>query len=155
MSAKTSEGVEPNLTPILDMVFQLITFFMLVINFKGASMDLSLQLPVLGSARPLEYSGTFEPIVLNIDPRGGVKAFGQPVVVDAFIPHEAKLLRMQLNAFKTDNKVWNEGDELPVPVIIRADRVTDFATVLGVIRLCQAQGYRNIALSAMNRQGGT
>ena len=148
----TSEGVEPNLTPILDMVFQLITFFMLVINFKGASMDLSLQLPVLGSARPLEYTGTFEPIVLNIDPRGGVKAYGQPVDVNVFIPKEAKLLKMQLSAFGTPVE---EGAELPVPVIIRADKVTDFATVLGVIRLCQAQGYRNIALSAMNRQGGT
>ncbi len=152
MSAKTSEGVEPNLTPILDMVFQLITFFMLVINFKGASMDLTLQLPVLGSARPLEYTGTFEPIVLNIDPRGGVKAFGQPVDVNVFVPHEAKMLKLQLKAL---NKELKEGEELPVPVIIRADKVTDFATVLGVIRLCQAQGYRNIALSAMNRQGGT
>ena len=44
---------EPNLTPILDMVFQLITFFMLVINFKAAELDLSLQLPVLASAKPL------------------------------------------------------------------------------------------------------
>ena len=34
---------EPNLTPILDMVFQLITFFMLVINFKTAAIDLTLQ----------------------------------------------------------------------------------------------------------------
>jgi len=32
---------EPNLTPILDMVFQLITFFMLVINFKSAELDMS------------------------------------------------------------------------------------------------------------------
>ena len=28
---------QPNLTPMLDMVFQLITFFMLVINFKSAA----------------------------------------------------------------------------------------------------------------------
>ena len=38
MSASSEN--EPNLTPILDMVFQLITFFMLVINFKGAAMDM-------------------------------------------------------------------------------------------------------------------
>ena len=152
MSAQTSEGVEPNMTPILDMVFQLITFFMLVINFKGESLDLTLQLPVLGSARPLEYAGTLEPIVLNIDHKGGVKAYGQPVDVNTFVPREAKMLKLQLKAL---GKPVAEGDELPVPVIIRADKVTDFATVLGVIRLCQAQGYRNIALSAMNRQGGT
>ena len=40
---------EPNLTPILDLVFQLITFFMLVINFKSAQLDMNLKLPVIGS----------------------------------------------------------------------------------------------------------
>lgn len=150
MSAQTSEGVEPNLTPILDMVFQLITFFMLVINFKGASLDLSLQLPVLGSARPLDYTGTQEPLLLNIDPSGGVQSYGQPIDVQTFIPKEAKMLRLQLKAL---GKPIPDG-ELPVPVIIRADKSVDFATLLGIIRLCQSEGYRQIALSAMNRQGG-
>ena len=44
-SLRQKSKAEPNLTPILDMVFQLITFFMLVINFKSASLDLSLRLP--------------------------------------------------------------------------------------------------------------
>ena len=149
MSAQTSEGVEPNLTPILDMVFQLITFFMLVINFKGAALDLSLQLPVLGSARPLEYTGNQEPLLLNIDSKGGVQSYGHPVEVQTFIPQEAKMLKLQLKAL---GKPVANGDELPVPVIIRADKTVDFATVLGIIRLCQTQGYRNVALSAMNRQ---
>lgn len=151
MSTQTSEGVEPNLTPILDMVFQLITFFMLVINFKGQSMDLTLQLPVLGSARPLEYTGTLDPLLLNINAQGGVQSHGRPVEIEKFVPLEAKNLKLYLKAM---GKPVEEGEELPVPVIIRADKVTDFATVLGVIRLCQAQGYRQIALSAMNRQEG-
>ena len=37
MSAQGLEGAEPNLTPMLDMVFQLVTFFMLVINFGPLS----------------------------------------------------------------------------------------------------------------------
>ena len=58
---------EPNLTPILDMVFQLITFFMLVINFKAAELDLSLQLPVIGSAKPLPGDATnMKLLVLNV-----------------------------------------------------------------------------------------
>ena len=57
---------EPNLTPILDMVFQLITFFMLVINFKAAELDLSLQLPVLGSAKPLPEDQNMKLLVLNV-----------------------------------------------------------------------------------------
>jgi biopolymer transport protein ExbD len=57
--------VEPNLTPILDMVLQLITFFMLVINFKAAELDQTLMLPVLGSARPLDASD-MKVVVLNV-----------------------------------------------------------------------------------------
>ena len=40
---------EPNLTPILDMVFQLITFFMLVINFKANMMDKAMELPIVAT----------------------------------------------------------------------------------------------------------
>ena len=151
MSGHSSESLEPNLTPILDMVFQLITFFMLVINFKGAAMDLSLQLPVLGSARPLDYTGTQEPLMLNIDAKGGVQSYGHPVTVETFIPNEARLVKMQLQALGTPLT----DDELPVPVIIRADRTANYGTVLGIIRLCQAHGYRHVALSAMNRQEGS
>src|SRR5208282_2696334 len=57
---------EPNLTPILDMVFQLITFFMLVINFKAAELDLTLQLPVLTSAKPLPKDSNLKMLVLNV-----------------------------------------------------------------------------------------
>src|ERR1700681_1069639 len=55
MSALSNKArAEPNLTPILDMVFQLITFFMLVINFKANMMDKAMELPIVGSARPID-----------------------------------------------------------------------------------------------------
>ncbi|HUQ72910.1 MAG TPA: biopolymer transporter ExbD [Planctomycetaceae bacterium] len=146
----SSEGAEPNLTPILDMVFQLITFFMLVINFKGAAMDMSLKLPVLGSARPLEYVGRNEPLMLNIDTAGKVQSLGQFVEVEPYVAREARILKLQLDASGTKL----ENDELPVPVIIRADKSVDFSTLNRIIRLCQAQGYRQFALSAMTKAEG-
>ncbi|MGE3818419.1 MAG: ExbD/TolR family protein [Isosphaeraceae bacterium] len=45
---------EPNLTPLLDIVFQLITFFMLLINFSKDNYDARVKLPVAGSARPVD-----------------------------------------------------------------------------------------------------
>ena len=150
MSAKTSEGVEPNLTPILDMVFQLITFFMLVINFKGAAMDLSLKLPVLGSARPLEYIGQHEPLTLNIDAQGQIRSQGQVVDAEKYISGEARLLKMLLDAHGTKL----ESGEFPVPVVIRADKTVNFTTLLRIMRVCQAEGYCQIALSAMTKEGG-
>ena len=144
MSASSEN--EPNLTPILDMVFQLITFFMLVINFKGAAMDLSLQLPILGSARPLEYFGQDEPLMLNISSNGEVLAYGKPIDPEQHIAMEAKLL-------KTRQELSGRSDkELVVPVVIRADKTVPYGMLDKVIRLCQVNGFRQFALSAMTRE---
>lgn len=148
MSEMNSERAEPNLTPLLDMVFQLITFFMLVINFKGASMDLTLKLPVLGSARPLERHGKLEPLLLNVDSQGRVNAYGQKVDVEKHVTREARLLREQLRI----NGTTIENGELPVPVIIRADRTAPFHLVNHVLKVCQDEGYRQFSLSAMTKE---
>ncbi len=148
MSARSSEGAEPNLTPMLDMVFQLVTFFMLVVNFKGAALDQSLQLPVMGSARPLEWKGEHEPLVLNVDLEGHVKVYGQSVPVEKYVSSEAKELKDQLKA--AGEKV--EGD-LPVPVILRADKGVRFHLMNHVIKVCQEHGYRQFSLSAMTGKG--
>lgn len=147
MSEMNSDRAEPNLTPLLDMVFQLITFFMLVINFKGASLDLSLKLPVLGSARPLERTGKQEPMLLNIDADGHVKAYGQTVDIEQHVASEARLLKADL---KMSGHV-NDG-QLPVLVVIRADRSTPFRLVNHVLTVCQNQGYQQFSLSAMTRE---
>ena len=95
MAGRLSQEVkaEPNLTPILDMVFQLITFFMLVINFKSAEMDLSLKLPVVGSARPVETHGQRGLLVLNIDQTGDLKIYGRVIKdIEGYIAKEAQRL---------------------------------------------------------------
>lgn len=149
MSAQLSEGgAEPDLTPLLDMVFQLITFFMLVINFKGAALDQSLQLPVLGSARPLEWQGDYEPLMLNVDSEGRVKVYGAVVSAEKFITDEAAELKKQLRATGE-----SANQELPVPVVLRADKGTRFHLVNHIIKLCQDNGYVQFSLSAMTGEG--
>lgn len=145
MSASSGHGSEPNLTPILDMVFQLITFFMLVINFKGASLDLSLKLPVLGSARPLDTKGGPEPLLLNIDTQGRVKMLGTPVDLEQALAKEARYRERTGGAKKGE-------EESNTPVIIRADRLVPFHLLNETIKTCQKHGFRHYQLSAMTRE---
>ncbi len=149
MSAQSSESIDPNLTPMLDLVFQLITFFMLVTNFKGASMDLSLKLPVLGSARPLDWQGKLEPLLINLNSEGKIRSAGINHEIEPFIKREARFVKLQLQAGGTEYK---EGQELPVPVIVRADKDVKFSMLNQVIRTCQDVGYRQFSLSAMTRE---
>lgn len=154
MAASSSELTlaQPNLTPLLDMVFQLITFFMLVINLKEASLDLDLQLPVLGSARPVETKGEEDLLVLNIDLEGRLKVYGSTPNVGTYIATEAKQEEARM---KAKNKAFKQGDELATTVVIRADKSTPFKLLNDIIKICQKHNYRKFALKALNRQEGS
>jgi biopolymer transport protein ExbD len=153
MAASTSDVTsQPNLTPLLDMVFQLITFFMLVINFKDAALDQTLQLPVLGSARPLDTKGLEDLLVLNIDAEGRLKVYGTQRDVASYIADEAHQEESRLKAKNTPLK---PGEELPTMVVIRADRATPFKLLNDIIKTCQSHNYRKFALKAMNRREGS
>src|SRR5262245_41830676 len=89
-SMQHESSAEPNLTPILDMVFQLITFFMLVINFQSASLDLSLKLPVVGSARPVDTKGQEELLILNINSKGRLHVYGYEKDIESYVAAEAQ-----------------------------------------------------------------
>jgi biopolymer transport protein ExbD len=140
------------MTPILDMVFQLITFFMLVINFKAAETDTSLKLPVVGSARPAENKGQGELLVLNLNADGKLIVRGrEEPSIEGFIAKEAQLLATATRQTAT-HKTIAPGEERPVTVVIRADRTVLVQFLMRVVKACQAQGYRKFDFMVM-RQG--
>jgi biopolymer transport protein ExbD len=153
MSAMVSElRAEPNLTPLLDIVFQLITFFMLVINFSQDNFDARIKLPVAGSARPQDDAAKLndERLVLNIDSKGNLIWNGEVLTADQAtnkIKFEAQLARQ---AIKTLRGKVVQGEALPARVVIRADRDTPFAPIFGMIKTCQNNGYEKFDLKAMN-----
>jgi biopolymer transport protein ExbD len=154
MSASMSHdsSAEPNLTPMLDMVFQLVTFFMLVINFKGAALDLSLKLPVLGSARPLDTEGHDELFVLNVDAQGKLKVYGIEKDLKSYIASEARVTAAKLS---TSNSKFKAGDELPTMVVLRADKGIPFKLLNEIIKTCQEHGFRRFSLKAMTKAEGS
>lgn len=127
----TADKAEPNLTPILDMVFQLITFFMLVISFRASDFDKALVLPVVGSAAPADESTNGELLILNL--RSGGKLFVQGKEepnIEGFLNFEAKKLQQSLKP---------DSDEY-VTVVIRADRALRCEFLMRVIKACQNSG---------------
>jgi biopolymer transport protein ExbD len=143
---------EPNLTPLLDVVFQLITFFMLMINFSSDNYDRRITLPVAGSARPIEdeQQVSEDRLVLNVDKDGHLLMGGevQPLhKAIQTIKRQADLIRLNIKA--AGHKPDASGG-LQTTIVLRADRETQFSSVLGLIKACQAQGFRKFALKAMN-----
>ena len=55
-AASTSERMEPDLTPLLDVVMQLIMFFMMCINFVNEQVNANVLLPTSTSAPSADLS---------------------------------------------------------------------------------------------------
>ena len=153
MSASmASMKAEPNLTPLLDVVFQLITFFMLVINFSSENYDARVKLPVAGSAQTIEEgekAAAEDRLVLNVDTDGHLIMSGQVLPQHKAlqeIKHQADLVKLNLKAagIKPD-----PTGALPTTIVIRADRQSTFSALYPMITACQANGFRKFALKVM------
>ena len=70
------EAGEPNLIPLLDLVFQLIMFFMICVNFVSEQTSLEVKLPTSQSARPMD-KGEQDVLFLNLDDRGQLLVLGK------------------------------------------------------------------------------
>ncbi|HEX3998890.1 MAG TPA: biopolymer transporter ExbD [Pirellulales bacterium] len=144
MSASVSKSAraQPNLTPILDMVFQLITFFILVTNFKTNEIDRHMELPAVGTARPVKADGLLL-LMVNINDRGQFTVFNKPQTDEqmaGYIESHAEADRM---AARRMDRNFTGGKDLPTTVVIRADRNTPFQKLHDALLLCHANHYRN------------
>jgi len=148
----SSVKAEPNLTPMLDMVFQLVTFFMLVINFKANQIDMAMDLPVVGTARPVDTKGQLTLLLININNKGQYTVFNKPfddAQIKNYIMGQAELDRL---AERRKNRAFEDTDDLPTVVVIRADRNTPFAKLSLILKMCQDAHYRNFAFAALEKR---
>jgi biopolymer transport protein ExbD len=137
------QGNEPSstdidMTPMIDMTFQLITFFMFVMNFSEAEQDDRVQLPMSQLAKPTE--GTIEtPITLQLTNNGSVIYAGEMVPVGDIGGYLDREKTVMLDAGKEPNTAT---------VIVRADGRAKTGEVQDIIRVCQEKGFERFALRA-------
>ncbi len=140
---QSNERAEPNLTPLLDMVLQLVMFFMLCANFVMEQVNEAIVLPSAIAAKALDKGAT-DYLILNVDPAGvttvGTDVYPTPLQVQLF-------LRNQLDADKLRTKPahWDKGEGRSI-VILRAHKDCSFKTVHDVMSACRRAGYGDLQL---------
>jgi biopolymer transport protein ExbD len=133
---------EPNLTSLLDVVLQLLLFFILCVNFVVEQVSESVHLPVAQSARPMDKSAD-DVLFLNLEPNGHLRIFGRP---------EPLRTLGEMNYYlKTayDDTRRHSRDPAKTLVVLRADRDVPFARVFLLLRMCKDVGYRKLQLRAL------
>ncbi len=144
---KSAEKVEPNLTPMLDLTFNLMTFFIMVSNLSQDVYDQRIRLPVAGSANPITEAST-DTLVLNIDRDGRLLFNDRELATEEAVKEirfQADLAR--LNASSVGKSI-GPGEPLPTTVVLRADQETPFDEVFTLVTACQSQGFTKFDLRA-------
>ena len=158
--ARSTNMFSVNLTPLLDVVLQLITFFMMLIHFgsrlEGANR--AVRLPVAPAALP-GSDLTFDRLPVSLDARGGLRVGGRVLMgatATAWWADQAKLRRAGLELLGTDRPGRELGsapgtDELPTVVILRADRDASYGNVRRTLVEAQEQGFAQFSLVVLRR----
>ena len=131
-------NTEIDMTPMIDMTFQLITFFMFVMNFSEAEQDDRIQLPSSQLAKPAE--GVIDrPITLQLTNSGSVIYAGELVAVRDIGGYLEREKSVMIDAGREPNSAT---------VIVRADGRAKTGEVQDIIRICQEKGFERFALRA-------
>ncbi len=143
-----------NLTPLLDVVLQLITFFMMLVHFgtrlEGASR--AVRLPLAPAALP-GADLAFDRLPVVIDARGRLENGGQWLEEDAAAAWWAEKARSRRAGLETLRDPRAADDELPTVVILRADRDASYGSVRRAMATAQERGFAHFSLIVLRRRG--
>lgn len=120
-----------DLTPMIDCVFQLLIFFLVVAHFAEEEREIELALPEASQAVPLTMQP--ETVAVSIDDQGRYFLGGQEVKFD-------ELRRVLKTAGAS-----NPGRQ---SVVVRADRRCPWGFVVAVMNVCQEAKIRHYRISA-------
>jgi len=159
---------EPNLTPLLDVVLQLLMFFMMCVNFVTEQVNEEIKLPESASATAMDKADTDSVLFINLQ-QFVFKDFehrnpatvdqlqqkfreGDPVVqVVGKEPMKPLELKFWLKTRYEDAEKNSPDGKVKTIVVIRADKNSTYTQVYQLLQMCKIQGYKQLRLRALTK----
>ncbi len=141
---KKSAGIhEGDMTPMIDMVFQLIAFFMVLVNFTEADQNQRIHLPSSELAKPPD-APLDSPITIHVTEDGTAIMGPNEVPIQGL----TRLLTIEHQVLVRKG----DGRAKEATIIIRGDGITQFGLIQEVIQVCQDVGFEKFALRAKQQE---
>jgi biopolymer transport protein ExbD len=164
---------EPDFTPLLDVVLQLLMFFIMCVRFVPNQATELIKLPDAKEGHVVELSDTHT-IFLNVRPYNEdyfrkrysseewadfPKDLFKPGDPCIFLfskkewPYTPASLKRRLEEAYADEHRVSQSGEVPTVIVIRADRDTEYSTVYTILKDCRTIGFRKLKLRAFKQSG--
>lgn len=145
---------EIDYTPMIDMTFQLIAFFMFTLSFADAEQNELVRLPGSELARPPD-APLEKPLAMQLavyrDKNDQLIPGMPPYVI--YNGDEVTVENMRANLVREREALERGGGQAAnSTVIIRADKDAPTGHVQRLIRLCQETGYEKFVLRAKDER---
>jgi biopolymer transport protein ExbD len=131
---KNDDGMSIELTPMIDMVFLLLIFFLVATTFHQTEREMQIALPEAASAGPI--SASLREIVINVQADGTMIVAGRSV--------DGEALRALIAG-----AVERNPDQ---KVTVRGDRETPYARIVTALDACKAGGIQEPYLDTVIAQ---
>ena len=130
-NGKAGQGATLDLTPIVDVVFNLLIFFALSLNFAATSGGINVKLPSASSAEPVKT----EQVTINLTQAGQLYYNDKEIKVDD--------LASKLKGVENKDSI----------VIIRADNLVPHGQVVEVMDIVKSEGFSKLAIAVDQASG--
>ena len=146
-SSSGNEKAEPNLVPMLDMVLQLVMFFIMVANFTQDQVSKDVMLPVAQSAR-LGKDGDGDVIYLNLNAEGKLIVPGRELPLSSIAEVHTYLKQEYSNAEESARAKSGASAQVKTVIIIRGHKDSDWAPIINVLQQAKKAGFKKWQLKA-------
>jgi biopolymer transport protein ExbD len=119
---KSDSEVAIDLTPIIDMVFLLLIFFLVATTFQQTEREMKIALPAATSAGPI--SAAMRELIVNVDAQGQMYVSGRQI--------DAGALRSMI----ADAVAANSQQK----VTVRGDRNAPYSKIVTALDICKSAG---------------
>ncbi len=130
-NGKAGSGATLDLTPVVDVVFNLLIFFALSLNFAATSGGINVKLPSASSAEPVKT----EQLTINLTQAGQVYYNDKEIKIDD--------LSSKLESIEDKDSI----------VIIRADNTVPHGQVVEVMDIVKTEGFSKLAIAVDQAAG--
>lgn len=136
LKTQHDDRVHLDLTPMIDVVFLLIIFFMVATRFTELEHDIGLQLPEVNSASPLTSAPKQR--VVNVHEDGHATLDGQEVTLDELMAQLTSACR----------------DYPQLSVVIRGDAACAYQHVAAVLATCKDAHVTELGITVRIAENG-